>query len=73
MRDLFNHPKYKATNAIPFTFSVGDTVVKRGGDYTFRGIVISAFRKLSGSPRYNVENEDGLVHIFNHDQLEFDK
>lgn len=63
-------PKFNAANAIPFAFKTRDAVVKRGGDYSFYGIILSAFRKRSGSPRYVVENEDGIVHIFNHDQLE---
>lgn len=65
-------PKYKSANNIPFGFEVGDVVVKRGGDYTFRGVVVSCFRKRSGSPRLCIENEDGVVMIMNASQLEFD-
>lgn len=64
-----NDPKYKTANNIPFGFHDGDHVVKDNGDYVFRGVVLAAFRKRSGSPRYAVENEDGLIHIFNHSQL----
>lgn len=71
MRDVTRDPKYKSANAIPMAFKEGDAVLKRGGDYDFDGVVLAAFRKRSGSPRYAVENEDGLIHIFNHDQLEF--
>ena len=70
MRDVTRDPKYKSANAIPFAFVEGDHVMKKRGDYTFCGVVLAAFRKRSGSPRYAVENEDGLVHIFNHEQLE---
>ena len=66
-------PKYKDSNAIPFAFGEGDMVVKRDGDYVFRGMIVGMFRKRSGAPRYNVENEDGVVMIMNHTQLEFDQ
>ena len=69
MRDPTKDPKYKAANAIPFAFSEGDLVIKRKG-YKFYGVVLSAFRNRSGLPRYVVENEDGIIHIFNADQLE---
>jgi len=51
-------------------FKEGNRVVKRGGDYTFDGVVISRFTKRSGAVRYAVENDDGIVHIFNGKQLE---
>lgn len=69
MRDVTGDPK--SGNAIPFAFNEGDYVVKSSGDYTFRGIVLASFRKRSGAPRYAVENEQGLVHIFNEEQLHF--
>jgi hypothetical protein len=56
-------------NAIPFSFHEGDRVAKRGGDYSFVGVVLAAFSKRSGSPRYAVENDAGLIHIFNGEQL----
>jgi hypothetical protein len=58
------------TTEIPFVFQEGDMVVKRKGDYVFAGVVLAAFRKRSGAPRYVVENEDGICFIFNGDQLE---
>lgn len=70
MRDAASDPKYKPANVIPFAFKEGDSVIKRNGDYTFSGVVLAAFRNRSGAPRYVVENEDGVVHIFNHLQLE---
>lgn len=51
------------------TFTVGDVVIKDGGDYVFKGIVVAAFSKLSGSMRYVVENEAGILHIFSAKQL----
>ena len=48
----------------PMKFKVGDVVSKQGGDYSFKGIVVAAFRKTSGAPRYAVENDAGLLHIF---------
>jgi hypothetical protein len=50
-------------------FRRGQKVVKGGGDYTFRGVVVAAFEKLSGKVRYVVENADGVLHIFSESQL----
>lgn len=57
-------------------FEEGDYVKKTTGDYTFAGVVVSAFRKYdkelkkqTGPWRYAVQNTDGLVHIFNGRQL----
>jgi hypothetical protein len=69
MRDVLRDPKYNPAKAIPFSFYEGNRVAKRGGDYSFVGIVLAAFSKRSGSPRYAVENDDGLIHIFNGEQL----
>lgn len=55
------HPEYQA----PFAFLPGARVVKLAGDYSFHGIVVSSFRKLSGLPRFVVENPEGILHIFN--------
>lgn len=73
MRDVTRDRKYNASNAIPFAFDEGNWVKKTRGDYVFYGIVISVMRKRSGSPRYAVENEDGIVHIFSHGQLDLDE
>jgi len=51
------------------TFQVGDVVIKIGGDYTFEGIVVSAFWKVSGAHRYVVENKNGILHIFSEKNL----
>jgi len=50
-------------------FSVGDCVEKSGGDYRFSGVVVAGFAKRSGAVRYVVEDERGLLFIFNGDQL----
>ena len=49
---------------------VGEQVLKEGGDYRFRGQVIAVFKKKNGiDTRVVVENEDGILHIFNPGQL----
>ena len=48
---------------------VGDVVIKDSGDYTFSGIVVSVFPKLSGQTRIVVEDDRGLLFIFNPTQL----
>ena len=51
-------------------FEIGDEVKKTGGDYFFKGIVVASFKKISGEVRVVVENDDGILHIFNEKQLE---
>ncbi len=53
-----------------FRFQVGDRVCKLGGDYTFDGVVVSAFLKRSGQVRYVVEDDRGLLFIFNEQSLQ---
>ncbi len=48
---------------------IGDKVVKQGGDYAFKGTIVAKFAKLTGQLRVVVENEDGILHIFNPLQL----
>lgn len=48
---------------------IGDVVIKSGGDYTFNGQVMAIFKKRSGKLRCAVENIDGILHIFNPEQL----
>lgn len=50
-------------------FEKGDRVMKTGGDYSFTGVVVAKFTKLSGVERVVVENEQGILHIFNTKQL----
>ena len=49
-----------------FEFAVGDKVEKVGGDYELEGVVVSAFKKVSGEIRYVVEATvpRGLLHIY---------
>lgn len=48
---------------------VGEHVIKDGGDYTFKGIIVAKFTKVAGQTRYVVENREGLLFIFNGEQL----
>jgi len=54
-------------------FNIGDQVVKEGGDYRFTGLVVAVFLKRSGAIRVVVENDDGIVHVFNETQLQLVK
>lgn len=49
---------------------LGDKVQKLGGDYTFRGVIVADFLKLTGQRRLVVENSDGMLFIFNEKQLQ---
>lgn len=57
-------------------FYEGNKVRKKTG-YKFNGEVVSRFFKLDGTPRYVVECTvpgcEGILHIFNGDQLEDDE
>lgn len=55
---------------IDLKYKIMDRVVKDSGDYYFSGYVVAAFKKLSNQVRYVVENEDGMLFIFNEKQLE---
>lgn len=48
--------------------SVGDKVYKIKG-YKFEGTVVAVFETLAGKPRIVVDNGDGMLHIFNHEQM----
>ena len=50
-------------------FKVGDQVEKVGGDYIFDGTVVSVFEKLSKVVRVVVEDNRGLLFIFNEKSL----
>ena len=52
---------------------LGDKVKKTSGDYKFYGKIVSVFYKKSGARRIVVENEDGMLFIFNEKQLELDE
>lgn len=50
-------------------FALHQRVSKIGGDYRFEGTIVAVFHKMSGKARYVVENNDGLLFIFNHESL----
>lgn len=52
-------------------YNVGDKVSKIGGDYTFDGIVVAVFLKLSGATRYVVEDDRGVLHVYSEKTLSF--
>lgn len=62
--------KNQVTDRVPFKYDVGNHVRKDSGDYTFEGRVVSRFTKRSGLIRYVVEDERGLLFIFNEYSLE---
>lgn len=51
----------------------GSRVRKVGGDYTFEGVVVAAFTKLSGVWRYVVEDDRGVLHVYSAKNLEWTK
>ncbi len=53
------------------TLKVGDKVKKTKGDYRYYGEVVAVIQKRSGVERFIVESDDGLLLIFNEQQLEF--
>lgn len=44
---------------------LGDKVEKVGGDYTFVGVIVADFVKLSGLRRLVVEDDRGVLHVYN--------
>lgn len=50
-------------------FRIGDLVEKTIGDYRYRGYIVSIFEKRYGQVRFVVENDDGMLFIFNEGQL----
>jgi len=51
------------------SIKVGDKVTKVGGDYRFDGIVVAVFAKLSGTIRFVVEDDRGVLHIYSEKNL----
>ncbi len=51
-------------------FERGDRVKKVGGDYTYKGFIVSIIHKRSGQIRYVVEDDRGMLFIFNEKSLE---
>lgn len=66
---------YRIIDNPGFEYKTGDRVRKTGGDYTYSGWVVSAFRKRGpmgkqdGPVRYVVEDGRGLLMIMNGPQL----
>lgn len=48
---------------------IGSKVKKIGGDYSFDGIIVSKFNKLSGQERFVVEDDRGVLHIYSEKNL----
>jgi hypothetical protein len=48
---------------------LGMWVKKETGDYRFYGTIVGIINKLSGAVRIVVENNDGMLFIFNPSQL----
>ena len=48
---------------------MGDKVEKVGGDYTFVGVIVSDFKKLSGAVRFVVEDDRGVLHVYSEKTL----
>ncbi len=51
------------------TFQISDRVEKVGGDYQYEGVVVAVFTKRSGKVRLVVEDDRGLLFIFNEQGL----
>lgn len=55
-------------------YMIGQSVIKKTGDYNFPGKIVAAFLTLAGNERYVVEatgeGYTGMLHIFNADQLD---
>ena len=51
-------------------FKIGNKVKKIGGDYSFEGVVVAAFNKLSGAERFVVEDDRGVLHVYSAKNLE---
>jgi len=61
-----------AEGKIMSEFKVGDQVEKVGGDYQFKGTVVSVFKKLSEKIRYVVEDDRGVLHVYSAKNLKLD-
>lgn len=55
-----------------FKFKIGDKVKKVSG-YKFNSVIVSVFRNTKGEVRLVAEHKDGLLHIFNENQMELRK
>lgn len=53
-------------------FPIGAKVIKQGEDSRFDGVVVAWFYKRNKKTlRYVVENDDGVLHIASHKQLQW--
>ena len=52
------------------SIQVGDRVRRVSSDYTFVGTVVSKFNKLSGLVRFVVEDDRGVLFIWNEKNME---
>ena len=68
---LSKEPEAGMTELKHHLLKVHDLVVKEGGDYSFEGCVVGVITKRSGAVRYVVEDDRGLLFIFNRKQLVF--
>ncbi len=59
-----------SSNQLELKFERGDKVKKVGGDYTYEGSIRSIIHKNSGQIRYVVEDDRGMLFIFNENSLE---
>jgi hypothetical protein len=51
------------------SFYLNDKVEKIGGDYIFKGVIVSKFKKLSGVERFVVEDDRGVLHVYSEKNL----
>lgn len=49
--------------------NLNDRVEKVGGDYTFVGVIVAKFHKISGAVRFVVEDDRGVLHIYSEKNL----
>ena len=48
---------------------IGDKVMRVNSDYVFEGTVVSVFKKTSGLIRYVVEDDRGVLFIWNRNNM----
>jgi hypothetical protein len=68
-RDVSKVLKELEKNVNDYKFAVGDEVWKPKG-YKFDSTIVAVFKTTKGQKRVVAENADGLLHIFNEDNLE---
>ena len=54
-------------------FKLGEKVQKVGGDYIYEGVVAGIVYKTSGQIRYVIEDDRGMLFIFNEKNLQLRK